>query len=49
VEREIHGYRSVIIGATGIGTGVSKNILETIPGKHSLDSPEKRLYLEHHT
>jgi hypothetical protein len=50
VEREIHDCRSVIVGANGKGTDVSKKILETTPGKHSLDSPKKkRLYLEHHT
>jgi hypothetical protein len=32
----------VIIGATGIVTRGLKNYLETIPGKHSIDSLQKK-------
>jgi hypothetical protein len=39
----------VIIGATGTITRGLKKYLETIPGKHSIDSLQKKLYLEHHT
>jgi len=39
----------VIIGATGIATGVSKKVLKTIPGKYSKDSLRKTAILEHHT
>jgi len=39
----------VIIGATGIVTRSLKKKLETIPGKHSIDSLQRQLYLEHHT
>ena len=39
----------VIIGATGIVTRSLKKNLETIPGKHSIDSLQRQLYLEHHT
>jgi len=35
----------VIIGATGIITRSSKKNLETIPGKHSIDSPQKTAIL----
>jgi len=41
VERDIHDYIPVIIGAIGMGTGVLKKVLETIPGKQSLDSAKK--------
>jgi hypothetical protein len=34
----------IIIGATGIVTKGLKKYLETIPGKHSTDSPQKQLY-----
>jgi hypothetical protein len=34
----------VIIGATGIVTRGLKKYLETIPGKHSIDSLQKQLY-----
>ena len=39
----------VIIGAIGIVTRSLKKNLETIPGKHSIDSLQKQLYLEHDT
>jgi hypothetical protein len=40
----------LIIGATGIVTNGLKTYLETIPGKHAIDSlEEKQLYFEHHT
>jgi len=39
----------VIIGATGIVTRSLKKNLENVPGKHSIDSLQKQLYLEHHT
>jgi hypothetical protein len=40
----------VIIGAIGIVTKELKKYLETIPGKHSIDSLQKKqLYWEHHT
>ena len=35
----------VIIGATGIVTGSLKKNLETIPGKHSIDSLQKTAIL----
>jgi hypothetical protein len=40
----------VVIGATGIVTKGLKNYLEAIPGKHSIDSLQKKkqLYWEHH-
>jgi hypothetical protein len=39
-----------IIGATGIVTRSLRKNLEAVPGKHSLDSLQKKqLYLEHHT
>jgi hypothetical protein len=34
----------VIVGATGILTRALKKYLETIPGKHSIDSLQKQLY-----
>ena len=37
------------IGATGIVTRSLRKNLEAIPGKHSIDSLQKQLYLEHHT
>ena len=43
MERDIHDYIPVIIGAIGMGTGVLKKVLETIPGKQSLDSAKKTL------
>jgi hypothetical protein len=39
----------VIIGVTGIVTKGLKKTLEAIPGKHSIDSLLRQLYLEHHT
>jgi hypothetical protein len=39
----------VIIGATGIVTRSLRRGLEAVPGKHSIDSLQKQLYLEHHT
>jgi len=39
----------VIIGATGIVTRSLKKNLETVPGKHPIDSLQRQLYLEHHT
>jgi hypothetical protein len=36
---------SVIIGATRIVTRRLKNNLETVPGKHSIDSPQKTAIL----
>ena len=39
----------VVIRATGIVTKGLKKDLETIPGKHSIDSVQTQLYLEHHT
>ena len=39
----------VIIGATGIVTRSLRKNLETVPGKHSIDSLQRQLYLEHHT
>jgi predicted homoserine dehydrogenase-like protein len=39
----------VIIGATGIVTKGLKTTLEAIPGKHSVDSLQKQLCVEHHT
>jgi hypothetical protein len=39
----------VVIGATGMVTrGLRKN-LEAMPGKHSIDSLKRQLYLERHT
>ena len=35
----------VIIGATGIVTRSLKKNLETVPGKHSIDSPQKTAIL----
>jgi hypothetical protein len=35
----------VIIGATGIVTAVLKKYLESIPGKHSIDSLQKKVIL----
>jgi len=39
----------VVIGDTGIVKRSLRKILEAIPGKHSIDSLQKQLYLEHHT
>ena len=39
----------VIIGATEIVTRSLRKNLETVPGKHSIDSLKRQLYLEHHT
>jgi len=39
----------VIIGATRIVTRSLRKNLEAVPGKHSIDSLQKQLYLEHHT
>ena len=39
----------VTIGATGIVTRSLRKNLETVPGKHSIDSLQKTVYLEHHT
>ena len=39
----------VITGATGIVTRSLRKNLEAVPGKHSIDSLQKQLYLEHHT
>jgi len=39
----------VITGATGIVTRSLGKNLEDIPEKHSIDSLQKQLYLEHHT
>jgi hypothetical protein len=39
----------VINGATGIVTRGLKKNLEAIPGKHSIDSLKRHLYIEHHT
>ena len=39
----------VIIGATGIVTRSLGNNLEAVPGRHSTDSLQIHLYLEHHT
>ena len=39
----------VIIGATGIVMRSLRKNLEAVPGKHSIDSLQKQLYLEHHT
>ena len=39
----------VIIGATGIVTRSFRKILEAVPGKRSIDSLKRQLYLEHHT
>ena len=38
----------VIIGATGKVTRSLRKNLEAVPGKHSIDSLQKQLYLEHH-
>ena len=38
-----------IIGATGIVARSLRKNLETVPGKHSIDSLQKPLCLEHHT
>jgi hypothetical protein len=39
----------VITGATGIVTIGLKKYLETIPGKHPIDSLQKTAVQEHHT
>ena len=39
----------IIIGATGIVTRSLRKNLEAVPGKHSIDSLKRQLYLEHHT
>ena len=39
----------VIIGATGIATRGLKKVLKAIPGKYSIDTLKRRMYLEHHT
>ena len=39
----------VMIGASGIVTRSLRKNLEAVPGKHSIDSLQKQLYLEHHT
>jgi len=39
----------VIIGAIAIVTTSLRKNLETVPGKHSIDSLQKQLYLEHNT
>ena len=39
----------VIIGATGIVTRSLRKNLEAVAGKHSIDSLQRQLYLEHHT
>ena len=39
----------VIIGATGIVTRSLRKNLEAVPEKHSIDSLQRQLYLEHHT
>jgi hypothetical protein len=39
----------VIIGATGIVTWSLRKYLETVPVKYSIDSLQKKLYLEYHT
>jgi hypothetical protein len=39
----------VITGATGIVKRSLRKNLEAIPGKHSIDSLQRQLYLEHHT
>ena len=39
----------VIIGATGIVTRSLRKNLETVTGKHSIDSLQRQLYLEQHT
>jgi hypothetical protein len=39
----------VIIGDTGIVTRRLRKNLEAIPGKRSIDSLQRQLYLEHHT
>ena len=39
----------IIIGATGIVTRSLRKNLEAIPGKNSIDSLNRQLYLEHHT
>ena len=38
----------VIIRATGIVTRSLKKNLESVPGKHSIDSLQRQLYLEHY-
>jgi hypothetical protein len=39
----------VIIEATGIVTRSLRKNLEAVPGKNSVNSIQKQLYLEHHT
>ena len=39
----------VITGATGIVTRSLRKNLEAVPGKHSIDSLQKTVYLEHYT
>jgi hypothetical protein len=39
----------VIIGANAVVTKQLKNYLETIPGRHSVDSPQETAVLGHHT
>ena len=39
----------VTIGTTGIVMRSLKKNVETLPGKHSIDSLQKTAYLEHHT
>jgi len=39
----------VAIGATGIVTRSLRKNLEAVPGKYSIDSLQRQLYLEHHT
>jgi hypothetical protein len=38
-----------VIGAIGLVTRGLKKNLEAIPGKHSIDSIKRQLYMEHHT
>jgi len=39
----------IITGATGIVTRSLRKNLEAVPGKHSIYSLKRQLYLEHHT
>ena len=41
--------KPVIGGATGLVKGGVRKNLEAKPGKHAIDSPQRQLYLEHHT
>ena len=38
----------IIIGAIGIVTRSLRKNLESVPGKHSIDSLQRQLYLEPH-